>query len=100
MRSALPYRLRFNVRTTALERPTMIEARADGELTGLGRWTLTPTPTGTAVRYDWNVEATRWWMRALAPVARPIFAWNHDVIMRWGLEGLRRRLSGSIGAQR
>ena len=33
-------------------------------------------------------------MRALAPGARPIFEWNHDVIMRWGLEGLEDRLAG------
>jgi hypothetical protein len=92
MRSALPYRLSFNVRTTRLERPTIIEAAADGELEGLGRWTLAAERTGTAIRYDWNVATTKRWMRALAPIARPIFEWNHDVIMRWGLEGLEERL--------
>jgi hypothetical protein len=92
MRSALPYRLCFNVRTTRLVRPTIIEAASDGELAGLGRWTLTPHSAGTAVRYDWNVETTKRWMRALAPIARPVFEWNHDVIMRWGLEGLEKRL--------
>jgi hypothetical protein len=94
MRSALPYRLGFNVRTTRLVHPTIIEATSDGELSGTGRWTLTPQPVGTAIRYDWNVETTKRWMRALAPVARPIFEWNHDVIMRWGLEGLEDRLAG------
>jgi hypothetical protein len=95
MRSVLPYRLVFTVRTARLERPTLIEAHADGELTGLGRWTLAAASGGTAVRYDWLVEATQPWMRRLAPVARPVFEWNHDVIMRWGLEGLRRRLRAS-----
>jgi len=95
-RSVLPYRLRFNMRTVHLERPRAIEGRADGELCGVGRWSLTPTPEGTAVRYDWTVEATKPWMRWLSPVARPVFAWNHDVIMRWGLEGLRRRLSEHV----
>ncbi|MEA2376163.1 MAG: hypothetical protein QOD13_70, partial [Thermoleophilaceae bacterium] len=28
----------------------------------------------------------------LAPVARPVFEYNHDVVMRWGGEGLARRL--------
>jgi hypothetical protein len=96
MKSALPYRLAFNIRTTRLQRPTTIEAHADGELTGVGLWTLTPKGAGTAVRYDWNVEASKPWMRALAPVARPIFEWNHDVIMKWGEQGLRRRLSASL----
>jgi uncharacterized protein YndB with AHSA1/START domain len=93
MRSALPYRLTFNIRTVRLDRPRTIEARADGELAGVGLWTLTSTPVGTAVRYDWRVDATKPWMRRLAPIARPVFAWNHDVIMRWGLEGLQRRLT-------
>src|SRR5262245_17169362 len=93
MRSALPYRLRFNVRTTRLVRPTIIEAVSDGELKGIGLWTLTVQRAGTAIRYDWNVEATKSWMRALAPIARPVFEWNHDVIMRWGLEGLEERLA-------
>ena len=92
MRSVMPYRLAFNVKTTRLVRPTTIEAHADGELTGVGLWTLTPTGAGTAARYDWDVEASKPWMRALAPVARPIFEWNHDVIMRWGEQGLTKRL--------
>jgi len=97
MKSALPYRLAFNIRTTRRERPHTIEAKSDGELVGVGLWTLTPTATGTAVRYDWNVEASKVWMRTLAPIARPIFEWNHDVIMKWGQEGLTRRLAGGSG---
>ena len=27
-------------------------------------------------------------MQCLAPLARPFFQWNHDVIMRWGENGL------------
>jgi uncharacterized protein YndB with AHSA1/START domain len=94
-RSALPYRLRFNIRTVRLERPSVIEGRADGELCGVGRWSLSSTSSGTTVRYDWDVEATKQWMRWLAPVAKPLFAWNHRVSMRWGFEGLRRRLAES-----
>lgn len=97
MRSALPYRLSFNVRTTRLVRPTIIEAASDGELRGTGLWTLSAEPAGTAIRYDWNVETTKRWMRALAPVARPVFARNHDVIMQWGRAGLGERLQGRRG---
>jgi uncharacterized protein YndB with AHSA1/START domain len=92
-KSALPYQLRFNIRTIRLDPPRVIEGQADGELCGVGRWDLTPTQNGTEVRYVWTVDATEPWMRWLAPVARPIFQWNHDVIMRWGFEGLQRQLS-------
>ena len=64
---------------------------ADGELTGVGRWRLFEGPA-TAVIHEWNVRTTRAWMNALAPVARPLFAWNHDAVMRQGAEGLARLL--------
>ena len=32
------------------------------------------------------------WQRALAPVLRPVFTWNHHVVMRWGEDGIRKRL--------
>ena len=94
-RTALPYSLTFDMRTTRVEPKTLIEGRAEGELTGLGRWTLTPAGERTHVRYEWIVEVTKPWMRLAAPLLRPVFAWNHGVVMEWGREGLVRKLSGS-----
>jgi uncharacterized protein YndB with AHSA1/START domain len=91
-RTALPYAITFNMRVTRIVPLALIEGRADGELDGTGRWTLTPANGGTDVRYDWIVDVTKPWMRALAPVLRPVFAWNHDKVMQWGYEGLQRRL--------
>jgi len=105
-KSQLPYKLRFNARTTRVEgpskfratseRPYLVELCADGELCGTGVWTLTPVAAGTHVRYEWTVEATKPWMRVLGPIARRAFEWNHDVVMQWGYEGLKRRL-GTTG---
>jgi uncharacterized protein YndB with AHSA1/START domain len=100
-RTALPYRITFNMRTVRVEKPTLIEGRADGELAGTGRWTLAPTGAGgtccgTHVRYDWMVEVTKPWMRLIAPLARPLFAWNHNVVMEWGRQGLERLLAAEI----
>jgi uncharacterized protein YndB with AHSA1/START domain len=95
-RTALPYRITFNMRTVRVEPFTLIEGRADGELAGTGLWTLTPTAGThvpyTHVRYDWMVEVTKPWMRLIAPLARPVFAWNHNVVMDWGRQGLERKL--------
>jgi hypothetical protein len=46
----------------------------------------------TTARYDWRVETTKAWMNLLAPIARPFFSWNHDVVMGWGGEGLAQEL--------
>jgi uncharacterized protein YndB with AHSA1/START domain len=92
-RTALPYKLAFAMRVTRVAPMTLIEGRAEGELAGLGRWTLTPAGAHTQVRYDWMVEVTKPWMRLAAPLLRPVFAWNHGVVMRWGYEGLTRKLA-------
>ena len=78
----LPYRLGFDIHVRHVEAPTVLEADATGELEGVGRWTLTPADSGTLVRYNWDVRTTRWWMNLAAPIARPVFTWNHDALMR------------------
>jgi uncharacterized membrane protein len=93
-KSALPYTLEFDSEVTRIERLKVIEARAFGELEGLGLWQFESVPDDTTrVRYDWQVKATKPWMKYLSPVARPIFRWNHDVIMGWGEKGLQKRLA-------
>jgi uncharacterized protein YndB with AHSA1/START domain len=90
-KSRLPYRLDFEMRVTRVERPYLMEGSAIGELSGTGRWRLFDGPA-TAVIYEWDVETTRRWMNLLDPLARPVFAWNHDVVMRQGGQGLARLL--------
>lgn len=87
----LPYTVEFELRTIRVERPFLLEGVASGELSGEGRWRLAEGQ-GTIVVYEWNVHTTKGWMNVLAPVARPVFAWNHDFVMRQGGEGLARRL--------
>ncbi len=93
-KSALPYVLEFDSEITRIEHHRLIEARAFGELEGKGLWQFFPEIDGsTRIQYDWTVNTTKAWMNIIAPVARPIFRWNHDVIMRWGEVGLKKRLA-------
>jgi Polyketide cyclase / dehydrase and lipid transport len=91
-RTRLPYRITFETRATRVERPFHLEAQAVGELVGTGRWTLSKVGRATTVRYEWNVRARKPWMLMLAPVARPVFEWNHNGVMRCGAEGLAQHL--------
>ena len=86
-RSVIPYPVRFQTRITRIELPHLIEAEADGELAGTGRWRIVGGRE-TAVTYEWNVRTTRPWMNLLAPVARPIFRWNHNWSAARAKEGL------------
>jgi hypothetical protein len=90
-RSVLPYTLGFDLRVTRVERPHLIEGHASGELEGVGTWRLYEGP-GTAIVYDWRVRTTKLWMNLLGPLARPAFAWNHDIVMRAGGRGLAAEL--------
>ena len=92
-KTALPYSLTFDMRSTKVEPMRRIEGRASGELAGVGIWTLRPDASGTAVRYDWTIEVTKPWMRLSAPLLRPVFTWNHNAVMAWGHDDIRRRLA-------
>jgi len=95
-KSRLPYRLKFDMRLTRVEPLSVIEGEAVGELRGTGRWQFNDGGDVTTVRYDWRVETTKAWMNLLAPLARPLFEWNHDAVMAWGAEGLSRKLNAPL----
>lgn len=98
-KSKLPYRLTFEMQTVRVEPPRLLEGAAIGELEGTGVWQLSTEGSGTLVRYDWKVQTTKPWMNLLAPIARPVFNWNHDVVMGWGAEGLANKLGVNVKVQ-
>jgi hypothetical protein len=95
----LPYRLTFDMRITEVKPMVLLEGEASGELEGLGCWQFSRERNVTVVRYDWHVHTTKRWMNLMAPLARPLFKWNHDYLMDAGRHGLKhlleRRLSSS-----
>lgn len=95
-KSALPYRLTFDVETVRVEPMEVIEGIARGELAGRGVWRMEELDGYVTARYDWKIETTKSWMNLISPLARPLFKWNHDVIMGWGAEGLAGRLGADV----
>lgn len=91
-KSLLPFRLTFVSRVTRVEPRCLLEGLVEGELEGVGCWYFTRENGLTIVRYEWRVRTTRGWMNFLAPLARPLFRWNHDALMRKGGLGLARHL--------
>ncbi len=92
-KSVLPFRLTFVTRVTRVEPLRLLEGRVEGELEGVGCCRFERRLGLTCVRYDWQVRTNRRWMNVLAPVAKPLFRWNHDAIMHAGSIGLARHLN-------
>lgn len=92
VRTALPYTLAFEAETVRIRPPSLWEATISGELAGTGLYEVLPRDGGGEVRHTWIVRTTKPWMNALAPLARPVFAWNHAVLMREFATGLAGQL--------
>jgi uncharacterized protein YndB with AHSA1/START domain/quercetin dioxygenase-like cupin family protein len=85
----LPYHLKTESRIVDFDPPRSLSVDVDGDLRGHGKWTLTPAGGGgTHVRFDWQVFADRPLLRALTPVLRPAFRWNHNWAIKRAMEGL------------
>lgn len=95
-RTALLYKLAFEVRVVRVQAPRLLDAEAHGELRGMGRWRLTESALGTEVRYHWDVSITKPWMNWIAPIAAPAFRWNHERVMAEGGRGLARHLGARL----
>ncbi|HEX2102737.1 MAG TPA: SRPBCC family protein [Solirubrobacteraceae bacterium] len=91
----LPYHLHTTSTITRLEPPHVVQGDVEGDLRGRGTWTLTPTATGTHVRFDWRVFADRPLLRTLTPALRPLFRWNHNWAIARAMDGLESYARGT-----
>lgn len=90
--TALPYELTFDSELVSVQHLKCIKGKAVGDLTGVGVWTFSIENGVTSVQYDWVVSTTKKWMNLFVPIARPLFKWNHDKVMKAGYKGLKQRL--------
>ena len=95
-KGSLPYRLVFDMRVTRIEPLIALEGEASGDVEGTGRWRFSTDRNITVIRYEWRVRTRRAWMNLLAPLARPLFQWNHDTVMREGGLALARLLDAEL----
>jgi hypothetical protein len=94
-RSLLPYTLVIDLEIARVERHRALEGRASGDMEGTCTWEIEDLGGRTVVRFTLDVRPTRPWMNLPVPFADRVFAWNVDAIMRWGNDGLERRLATS-----
>jgi hypothetical protein len=95
-KSLLPYTLSFRARITKVDPLRRMEVEAEGELEGVAVYELEDLGHTTRMTLTWRVTTTKAWMNMVAPVARPFFEWNHDVLMKAGARGLARKLGTQL----
>jgi quercetin dioxygenase-like cupin family protein len=89
----LPYRLRFTLELVRSEKRQEIEWRAQGDLTGQVGFTLEETLAGTRVTYRSDLRTRKLTLNTISPLVKPLFDWNHKLMMRSAEADLRTELA-------
>jgi polyketide cyclase/dehydrase/lipid transport protein len=89
-RALLPYALTFRLRRAEQNADTgLLRVDMTGDLDGHCEATVEKNSHGSRLAIDQRVALTKPLLRALAPIARPLFTANHAAMMWRGQRGLR-----------
>jgi hypothetical protein len=95
-KSILPYSLSFEMKLVEKQDFKFLKGIAYGELEGEGIWFLEEVNHITKVQYNWNVRTTKPWMNYFSFILKPVFKFNHNVVMKWGAKGLAKKLNAKL----
>lgn len=93
----LPYTLRWKFKVTSTNKPFGLQIEAIGDFVGRGIWTFLENENGTAITYDWKIEATKPIFKKLSWLLKPLFEANHLWAMRKGEESLKQEIRRKNG---
>ena len=95
-KSALPYKLSFKMKLVEKEDFKFLKGIAFGELEGEGAWHFMEQKGITKIQYNWNVKTNKAWMNYFSFILKPLFKINHNIIMKWGANGLAKKLGAKL----
>ena len=95
-KSFLPYSLSFTLQLTEIEPLKRLKGIASGELEGTGEWFFSERNGIVHVQYNWDVVTHKKWMNKFSFLLRPIFSFNHNVVMHWGGKGTGKKARHNI----
>jgi hypothetical protein len=95
-RGKLPYSLRYTVTVTRFDPPRESAYDSEGDLVGKGSYVLTQKGADTEIVFTWDVATQGFWMNLLAPLLKPLFAWNHNYVMTRGEKALVQYLRQTV----
>eukprot|EP00483_Globobulimina_turgida_P004611 UN04620 len=80
-----------------MQKPGTLLLPSIGDLEGFGLWELfTSENDTTIIKFTWKVKLRKTWMILIAPIARPLFVWNHRAVMNHGRIALSDKLEISV----
>ena len=95
-KSFLPYQLTFSMRLTEKDLLRRLKGVAFGELEGTGVWAFTEQNGIVHVQYKWNIITNKKWMNTFVFLLKPVFKFNHNIVMQWGGKGLAKKLGTNL----
>ena len=95
-RGFLPYALRWRLHGEEADAPGYYRLSSSGDLEGTGIWRLAQDGEEVDVSYEWTVRANKPLLRRLSFLIGPIFAANHEAVMKRG----QIRLQAEVDARR
>jgi hypothetical protein len=93
------YKLKTNVRVSKLHYLEDVTLQANGDLTGTALCTISEVDGKTHIEIVMRATTNKRWMNLLSPILRPIFAYNHHLVMRRGERGLQNYLQSRRSQQ-
>lgn len=95
-KSVLPYKLHFSSKLVEREDYKRLYGIASGQLEGEGTWHFFEKDGISYIECDWRVSTNIKWMNAFSFMLRPLFRYNHTVVMKWGAKGLAKKLNAEL----
>lgn len=86
------YKLSVTLCITDIQPLQSVSALATGDLEGTGEWQFSCHDTTTVAICSWKVRTRIPWMNRMAFLLKPLFRYNHRLIMRSGLQGLKQAI--------
>ena len=96
LRSPMLYTLSFKLLLTERIDYQLLKGNASGELAGTGAWHFEEHGNNTIVKCIWDVSTTLWWMNSFAFILKPLFSFNHKVVMDNGAKSLAQKLNTDV----
>lgn len=92
-RTPMGYAFSFDLELLERLPEKRLHAVATGMLEGTGTWTFEDTERGCVVTFIWDVRTNKAWMNQLSWLLRPVFHYNHYLVMEQGRRGLGKMLT-------